>query len=224
MPSPMFERLEPEKRRRVLEAAARVFAAKGLDGANIRDLSAACGVSRGSLYDYFHDKQDLLATCARVALREMAEIHEQALAGGGGFFATLERIFLAGAEYIEQHPHYALLYLQVAGRGEAILPPELHRQTEARAAEQYRAMIRAGIAAGELRPDTPVNHWAFAIDSMWTAYVTCLASPHLHVRLQAYFELEPGASPVRLRAAVHEGLRRFLLELRRAIGQPNASS
>jgi AcrR family transcriptional regulator len=213
----MFGRLAPEKRRQVLDAAARVFARKGLDGANIRELSTACGVSRGSLYDYFKNKEELLETVAQLALSEMAETHERAIEEGGGFFATLERIFRAGIEYVDRHPHYALIYLQVAGRGEPILRPELLQQVEARAADQYRDLLRAGIERGELRPGIDLNIWAFTIDSMWTAFATCLSSPHLQVRLHAYLGLDASADRRATRGQVEAGLAALLAQIRSAL-------
>ena len=56
-----------EKRKRtrntLLEAALRVFAAKGLD-APIADFIAEAGVSRGTFYNYFDTREDIMAAVA----------------------------------------------------------------------------------------------------------------------------------------------------------------
>lgn len=47
-------------RRRLLEAAARVFAAKGYEGTKIGDIVAEAGLSTGAVYGRFSSKNDLL--------------------------------------------------------------------------------------------------------------------------------------------------------------------
>jgi len=47
------------KRLQIIQAAAAVFAKSGYDAALMDDVAAAAGVSKGSLYDYFRNKEDL---------------------------------------------------------------------------------------------------------------------------------------------------------------------
>lgn len=47
------------KRLQILEAAAARFAQSGYEATSMDDLAAAAGVSKGSLYDYFENKEDL---------------------------------------------------------------------------------------------------------------------------------------------------------------------
>jgi AcrR family transcriptional regulator len=56
--------------RAILEAAARVFEAEGLDGATTDRIAARAGVSVGSLYQYFPNKDALLAALGRCHLIE----------------------------------------------------------------------------------------------------------------------------------------------------------
>jgi AcrR family transcriptional regulator len=54
------------RRRHSLEAAARQFGRKGLDpgAATIDDIAADAGLSKGSIYSYFKNKEELLAAIA----------------------------------------------------------------------------------------------------------------------------------------------------------------
>ncbi len=47
------------KRLRLVEAAVARFADAGYDATSMSEVAEAAGVSKGSLYDYFHDKEDL---------------------------------------------------------------------------------------------------------------------------------------------------------------------
>lgn len=49
------------QRETILAAAARLFAQRGYSSSTMTELAAACGISKGTLYHYVRDKQDLLA-------------------------------------------------------------------------------------------------------------------------------------------------------------------
>lgn len=57
--------LAQKRQQQILQAAAQVFAEKGFAGATIRDIARAAGVSEGSIYLYFKNKQDLLVHLPR---------------------------------------------------------------------------------------------------------------------------------------------------------------
>jgi AcrR family transcriptional regulator len=59
----MSARQEQAQRRReqLIDAALSVFARQGVDGASIKDVAAAAGVTAGLLYHYFDSKEDLVA-------------------------------------------------------------------------------------------------------------------------------------------------------------------
>ena len=47
---------------RLIEAASREFAARGYDGASLRQICASAGVTTGALYFFFRNKEDLFRT------------------------------------------------------------------------------------------------------------------------------------------------------------------
>jgi AcrR family transcriptional regulator len=49
------------KRRQIVEGARSVFLAQGFDAASMSDIARAAGVSKGTLYVYFTDKEQLFA-------------------------------------------------------------------------------------------------------------------------------------------------------------------
>ncbi|WP_240989284.1 TetR/AcrR family transcriptional regulator [Salipiger mangrovisoli] len=50
---------DPEKRRQILDGAWRVFVDQGFDAASMNSICKAAGVSKGTLYVYFENKEDL---------------------------------------------------------------------------------------------------------------------------------------------------------------------
>lgn len=73
MPRPRFERLKKEKQERILEAAARAFAAAGFEQASMNQILSEAGISKGAAYYYFDDKADLYVSTVQHYLATMAD-------------------------------------------------------------------------------------------------------------------------------------------------------
>jgi AcrR family transcriptional regulator len=73
-----FDKLDPERKEKILAAAADEFAERGYANASLSRIIAAAGISKGLLYYYFNDKDDLFVTVVEEAL-------ERLLAASGGF-------------------------------------------------------------------------------------------------------------------------------------------
>lgn len=80
-----------DKRRRILDAAVRVFARKGYFSARVSDIARKAGVADGTIYLYFRNKEDLLVRLfdevmsvhveeARAAVRALPSAPERLLA------------------------------------------------------------------------------------------------------------------------------------------------
>src|SRR5579871_1500120 len=57
LPAPSDE--DSAKRRQIVEGARNVFLAQGFDAASMNDIARAAGVSKGTLYVYFNNKEEL---------------------------------------------------------------------------------------------------------------------------------------------------------------------
>ncbi|UOM37268.1 TetR/AcrR family transcriptional regulator [Acuticoccus sp. I52.16.1] len=61
------------KRKEILSGARRVFRAQGFAGASMDKIAQAAGVSKGTLYVYFRNKEELFAALVLVDRRDAAE-------------------------------------------------------------------------------------------------------------------------------------------------------
>lgn len=66
---------DPAKREQILDGAKRVFMEQGFDAASMNDITRAAGVSKGTIYVYFANKEDLFAELIQ---RERLRITESA--------------------------------------------------------------------------------------------------------------------------------------------------
>lgn len=71
---------DPRKREQILEGARRVFLEKGFDAASMNDIARAAGVSKGTLYVYFENKErlfvDLITAEKRAELFRVIQLDE----------------------------------------------------------------------------------------------------------------------------------------------------
>jgi TetR/AcrR family transcriptional regulator, regulator of cefoperazone and chloramphenicol sensitivity len=100
---PGFEDLTA--RARIRDAALRLFAERGIDGATIRDIARAAGVSGGLVRHHFGSKEGLRDACDAHALQRLMAIKEQAVLEG----RMADPGFLPAA-----HPTILLLYRYLA--------------------------------------------------------------------------------------------------------------
>ncbi len=106
MPLARFERLDSDRRERLLRAAAQEFAAEGFEGASLARIAEQGGVSKPALYYYFEDKADLYATVVRESwqrLSPQSRVDLQRL-DRESFWPALEAFHLASFDSVQAAP------------------------------------------------------------------------------------------------------------------------
>jgi AcrR family transcriptional regulator len=99
---PAYSRLGvDERRRQLLDAAARVFTERAYDDVSMVEVARAAGISKGLLYHYFPSKRDLFVATLEAAAAELREITQPdpSLPLGEQLVAAVD----AYLTWIEQH-------------------------------------------------------------------------------------------------------------------------
>jgi AcrR family transcriptional regulator len=86
------------KRRQIVEGARAIFLAHGFDGASMNDIARAAGVSKGTLYVYFDNKEQLFEAIVAQECRAHAESVFDLDPGDHDVAAVLTRL---GTAYIQ---------------------------------------------------------------------------------------------------------------------------
>lgn len=100
------------KRARILESAVRSFAAKGFYGTSMDDIAEELLLTRGSLYYYFRDKEEILALCHETANQAMLDVAERVRASALPPDQALRRIVAEHARVMVDKFHGTALALQ----------------------------------------------------------------------------------------------------------------
>lgn len=145
------------KRLKILEAATTRFAEVGYEAASMDGLAAAVGVSKGSLYDYFKNKEDLFYASfewfeAQVLAASMARMQD-------GDSARARLINFADASVAALQDNVALYPVMLEVWAAAAKSGTRERFSDAMRMlyRDFRAqigmLIRAAQASGDIKPD-----------------------------------------------------------------------
>lgn len=185
-----FSVISDEKRERIYEAAAYEFAQKGFDKANVNDIATKAGISKGSIYDYFENKEDLYLSVATHGISISRENIESIIDDKKDFFEQIRDIFLQGLDFVINNPQYVQLYVNVASCGMERFAEKLTLMVEKHTSDYYKAAIKKGIEEGIIRPDVDVNMTAFIINSLYVIIMISTVSTHYRIRLKEYLEID----------------------------------
>lgn len=137
-------------RARIRDAAIRLFSERGVDGATIRDIARAAGVSGGLVRHHFGSKEDLRAACDAYALERLVRIKEQAVLEGQmadpGFLSTAQPALLTFFRYfarsmVDGSPSADLMFEEMVRLCERWL--ETHHEGQIADLRAYSAVLVA---------------------------------------------------------------------------------
>ncbi|AWK86786.1 TetR/AcrR family transcriptional regulator [Azospirillum thermophilum] len=153
-PAPRWRRRKEARPQEIVAAAMDVFAERGFAAAKLDEVAGRAGVSKGTLYLYFPNKEELFKAVIRAAILPNLEEAERMLAADDGpSFALLERLLTMVAERVLTTRIAVVPKLVIAEAGNF---PELaafyHREVISRGFALLAGLLRRGIARGEFRP------------------------------------------------------------------------
>ena len=160
MRQPRWQRRAEERPGEICAAALAVFAEKGFAAAKLDEIARRAGVSKGTLYLYFKDKEELFRAVVRdtvapniAPIRAMVEAADLP-------FAELVRMFFARfVEVTTRVPVGAVAKMVI---GESRNFPELakvwHDHVVGQAIGMIAGVIERAQAKGEVRPGDPRLH------------------------------------------------------------------
>jgi AcrR family transcriptional regulator len=156
MPNARFRRLPVDRQAQILDAAARAFGARGLQGASINRILAEVGLSKGAAYYYFEDKADLFDTVARHCWDAFIERVDFSLDGltARNFWQRLEATQRLATEHMLADPVIATMAKSIWHGAETRrngTAAEILAWTQ----NWIGAMVRKGQALGAIRKDLP---------------------------------------------------------------------
>ena len=171
MPLPRFATLAPERRAAILRAAAEEFARAGLEGASYNRIIASSGASKGAMYYYFDNKEDLFLT----VVADLAARASAAIGGPGpftdpaGFWREVRALCVRSMAFFGTDPIVAGLGKRlVTVAPDSPLAPVVASYT-GRLEALVADLLGRGQAVGAVRDDLPVAFLAHLLTGVGEA-------------------------------------------------------
>lgn len=149
-------------RQRILDAALREFSAKGYDAASLNTLCAQNDISKGILYHYFKDKDELYLLCAADCFNNLTEFLAKSIQKTGNTEQRLQSYFDSRLHFFAKNPLYLGIFLNVT-----LMPPPQLAQRLAQVKQPFdllnieiltallqSAPLRAGLGVSSVVEDT----------------------------------------------------------------------
>ena len=167
-PNPTFLNLDRTKQRRVIDAAFDEFSLHGYKGASINALVRAIGISKGSIFQYFNNKEGLFLFLINYATGQVKTYLKQVRGDNADedVFERIRQTMLAGVEFVRKNPKIYRLYLRLMFETGVPRRSELILTIRRLSIGYLSGLLEEGKARGEIASDVDVPKAAFFLDSM----------------------------------------------------------
>jgi AcrR family transcriptional regulator len=156
-PSPRWRRRKDARPQEILEAALACFAGKGFAATRMDDIAESAGVTKGTIYLYFENKEAVFKALVRESIgTQIGQVLEQAAAFQGPARDLLRMVVSTVGEILRTSDRVVLPKIIVAEAGNF---PELARFYREEIIDKglgaLSAVIARGIERGEFRKIDP---------------------------------------------------------------------
>jgi AcrR family transcriptional regulator len=177
MPKQTFLNLPEEKRKAFIEIALAAFADNDYNTASVSKIVEKAGIAKGSVYQYFEDKQDLFMYLLEFANQQMMGVIQQTPPPdpNADFFETLRWQMSVAVQAAIEYPIHSKLarraYTSPLPFRDAIL-----EKTKKVREEHFQATVARAQAAGHLDPNLDPSVVSFMVQGLMSDLGTFLQS------------------------------------------------
>ncbi|GGA63990.1 hypothetical protein GCM10011507_14530 [Edaphobacter acidisoli] len=145
------------QRRRILDAAWKLFDERGIDRITMAEITLVSGVQPSTMYQYFSNKDDIVWAILRELMQEVSERAKRTLEDAPNAMARLAALLDFLADELANNPIRVRFMAQFDAMYARDWPAErlmtLESQINPEGFEVFTEIIREGIADGSLRAD-----------------------------------------------------------------------
>jgi len=154
---PRWRRLPEERPRQILNAALEVFGERGLAAARLEDIARHAGLSKGTIYLYFPNKEELFREMVRQVIVTQIEASEREVGTTTGSATDALTQFMHRYWAFIRSEQFAPLFRRIHAeiRNFPDLATFYSDEVISRGHRLVASLIQRGIDAGEFRPVDP---------------------------------------------------------------------
>lgn len=181
-----FNRISEEKRNRILQAAVDAFAAYGYENANTNKIAEQAGISVGSLFQYFENKEDLFITTVKHGTSVLKATLEDIMKGDEDILIKVEKVIRTIQQHSREHGNIIRLYNEMSTQSNSRMMKEAVLEVEGLTAKMYSSLIEKAQLELEARTDCDPEMFAFLIDNLFMMLQFSYACDYYRERFKLY--------------------------------------
>ena len=163
-------------KRALLDAAQALIRESGTADLPLGEIALAAGVGRTTLYDYFDDRDDLIATLVEDELPGVVETILESVPLSGSHAERLAELASRTVRFVVSDPVLGVILHREVGRMSPTAEVRI-RAAHATLAETMVGLYQAGVSAGDFRLMPPDLAGRWIQDTIMSAAKSVLSSP-----------------------------------------------
>ncbi len=195
-----FRRLDSQRQELVLQAILAEAQEVGLSAVNIKRVAQRAGVSVGSLYQYFGNREHLVESTITLCREYVVDIVNQST--GWLVDMPLEEALFAyvycGCDWMKQEGLLMKLFARAAYSPDSALGPTLVEPVSNAMLAVVRELLRSAVVRGELPPDADIEGASVFVH----ANLSILGDTAMLVYLNSYFRIHGNSTGSDLEATI----------------------
>jgi AcrR family transcriptional regulator len=148
-----FERRRELKKGNILQAAAQLFQANGIEKVTVQEIAAKANVSYAIIFKYFISKDNLINEVMRWLYEQKYDLLESIVRSNHSFLERCNQLFLQNTKVLDIDPDI----IDKANSNDSVVIYDIRSQYEAKSKELYRDFFEEGRREGYIHPDISVE-------------------------------------------------------------------
>ena len=186
------EREKEQRRNEILNAAEKIFFSKGFNYATMDEVAEEAELSKGTLYLYFKNKEDLYFAIAQRSMTILRSLFQDAVKQQNKGIEKVRAIGRAYHKFSEDHKNYFNMMMHFAAVQDSLnldtcVFDEMHMQGQS-VLEVLAEAIQIGINDGSIRSNLDPLKTAFLLQGVSSGIIHLIAREKNHIKKLEGFE------------------------------------
>lgn len=182
-----FDRIDEERKNKILEIGIEEFSSKGYEKANINIIAKNAGISIGLMYKYFATKEDLFITCIHRGMAILEKAINEIMQSDDKLLIKAEKLIRTTCMHSRKNANYIKMYNEITSeKGSAERTKMLVEEIESKTSSVYISAIAQALAKGDVRGDLDPRMFAFFLDNLLTSLQFSYTCDYYRERFRIY--------------------------------------
>jgi len=188
-----FRRLDPDRQEAVFNAILEEAVEKGPASLNIKEIARRAGVSVGSLYQYFPDRDGLLDFAVELCKRSISAMFQEytPMMAAMPLKDAMSAYLMGGLEWGQTAAGLVRFFGRAAYQGDPDLAERLVRPIATVMRETMKEILTQAQARGEIRADADIE----AVTRLLNGFMIVAGDSQLLPYLNTYFQISTETIP-----------------------------